>query len=127
MIMKRIAKLTALALPMGMILLGAGCHKSSEQAALDASQVPGAVSQAFAQTTGDTKQNADSAMAALQAKDSPGAFVQLCQISDNPNLTSEQRAVIAQAKQAVFKQVAADAQNGNASAQAVVHRYMSTR
>jgi hypothetical protein len=107
----------------------AGCSKSGAngQFGLDSAKIPAAMSQVFSNAPDSTKQEAASYVSALQSQDTDTAFSQLRQMINQPNLSPEQRQVIAKAMPATFLKLQAAAQNGNASAQAVMNNYLSTR
>ena len=112
---------------LGAVLL-AGCSKSgTSEADMEPAKVPMAVSRAFEESSGETKQAAENCVSSLEKQDVPTAFQQLQRISWKSDLTPEQRAVVTKAMQAAFKQLQSAAEQGDASAQAVMNNYLSTR
>ena len=104
----------------------AGCSKNSATA-LAPDQIPVAVKQAFQQASGDTKALAGDVVSAVQSQDPATAFNSLQQLEQQKDLTPEQRAIAARAMAATMPQLQTAAQKGNPTAQAVLHRYLSTR
>ncbi len=107
----------------------AGCSKSgaNEQMGLDAAKIPDTVNQVFSNAPASTKQAAASYLSAFQSQDTASAFSQLRQMSQDPNLTPEQRQVVAKAMQTTFLKMQAAAQSGDANAQTTMQKYLSTR
>ena len=108
------------------LLLATGCAKHSP-AALAPDQIPGAINQAFSQATGETKDAAAQAAAACQQHDAVGAFTSIQALAQQRDLTPEERSIAARAEVTCLRQVQAAAEQGDASAQAVLHQYLSTR
>ncbi len=104
----------------------AGCSKNSSTA-LAPDQIPVAVNQAFKQSAGETKALAGAVVSAVQGQDPATAFNSLQQLEQQKDLTPEQRAIAARAMAATMPQLQTAAQNGNSTAQAVLHHYLSTR
>jgi hypothetical protein len=112
---------------MGTALL-AGCSKSGTSPAdMEPAKVSMAVSRAFEKSAGETKQAAEICVNSLEKQDAPTAFQELQKMNQKSDLTPEQRAVVTKAMQATFKQLQSAAEQGNASAQAVMNNYLSTR
>ena len=108
------------------LLVWPGCSKSNSTA-LAPEKVPGAINEAFSQSTGETKSLADQAAAAAKNQDPVTAFTQLQSLASNHDLTPEQRAIAARAMAATMPQLKAASDKGDPNAQAVLHQYMSTR
>ena len=103
-----------------------GCSKSDSKP-LSEDKIPSAMSEAFKQSTGDTKAMASDCAAACQAQDTATAFKDLHKLSQSSDLTAEQRAVTARAMAATFQKLRAASENGDPAAQALIHEYISTR
>lgn len=112
-----------------LLALAAGCSKSGPQPqqALDPAKVPAVINQAFQAAPDDSKQQAATFVSAFQGQDTPKAFEQLRKLSQQSNLSVDQRAAVSRAMQTTFQQLQAAAQNGDAAAKAAVHQYLSTR
>jgi hypothetical protein len=111
-----------------LLALVVGCSKSSSQPrALEPAKVPTVVNQAFQTAPEDTKQQASSFVSAFQGQDTPKAFEQLKKLSQQSNLSADQRATVARAMQTTIQQLQAAAQSGNQAAKATLHQYLSTR
>jgi hypothetical protein len=112
-----------------LLVLAAGCSKSGPQSqqALDPAKVPTVINQAFQAAPDDSKQQAAAFVTTFQGQDAPKAFEQLRKLSQQSNLSADQRTAVAQAMQTTFRQLQAAAQNGDAAAKAAVHQYLSTR
>jgi hypothetical protein len=114
-------------LPVAIALLAAaGCIKPAPTP-LTPEKVPTAVTEAFKQSTGETKEIAASVAADCQGQDSVKAFSDLQALSHQTNLTPEQRAITARAFAGVFTKLRADSDNGDAAAQAAVNHYLSSK
>jgi hypothetical protein len=104
----------------------AGCSKNSSTA-LAPEKIPTAVSEAFKQSSGDTKAMACECTAACQSQDVTMAFVDLQKLSRSQDLTPAQRAVTARAMATTFQRLRAASEGGDPAAQALMHQYISTR
>jgi hypothetical protein len=82
---------------------------------------------AFKNASGDTKTMAGECVTSCQSQDVTTAFADLQKLSQSKDLTHEQRVVTAKAMASTFQRLQVDAENGNAAAQALVQKYMSTR
>lgn len=122
--------LNSLVIGASLLMFGlAGCSKFGGHGpeGLDPAKIPAAVNQAFASASDEAKSAATNYIAVLRTDDPAAAFAVLRRLRAQKGLTPEQREVVARASQTTFKQLQAAAQNGNASAQAAVRQYLSTR
>ena len=104
-----------------------GCSKTRSQTALDPAKIPETINKTFANAPDATKETASNYVSAFQSQDTSGAFMQLEQMNQDPNLTPQQRQVVAKAMQTTFVKLQAAAQNGDTAAQATMHSYLSAR
>jgi outer membrane PBP1 activator LpoA protein len=106
----------------------AGCSKSgTASVTLAPEQVPTVMSQAFKQSSGETKELVNECVTAVENKQACEAFAKLEQLTRQSNLTPEQRSTAALAMVATFKQLRAAAASGDPAATAVMRQYLSTR
>jgi uncharacterized lipoprotein YajG len=114
-----------IALSISLVIL-AGCSRASSTT-LAPEKIPTAMNDAFKNAPGDTKTMAGECATACQNQDVTAAFAGLQKLSNSKDLTPEQRAVTAKAMASTFRRLQVNAENGNAAAQALVQKYMSTR
>jgi len=127
--MKQIQIPTPMIALLAVSFLSAGCSKTSSSAPqpLDPAKLPAAVSQAFDQASGQTKEMANNYVSAFQGQDPAAAFLELQKLRAQQNLNSQQQSVLASAMMTTFQQLRISAANGNQSSQSVMHQYLSTR
>jgi hypothetical protein len=124
--MKTRTNLSALAGSL-LLALAAGCSKSATQQVLEPAKVPAVMNKAFQSAPDETKQQASTFVSAFQGQDVPKAFELLQKLSQQSNLSAEQRATVARAMQTTMQQLQVAAQSGNEAAKAALHHYLSTR
>jgi hypothetical protein len=81
----------------------------------------------FQKATDEVRQEAESAVTAIQSQDDTAAYLQLENLSKRPELTDEQRQAMMDAWMAVNRRLAAAASNGNAAAEELLNHYRSTK
>jgi hypothetical protein len=110
-------------------LVAAGCSRSNSgaPAVIEPAKVPATVNNAFNQASGQTRQIEASYVSAFQKQDPVAAFVQLQKLNAQHDLNSQQRTVVERAWVTTMQQLRAAADNGNQSAQTLLHQYISTR
>jgi hypothetical protein len=111
------------------LVFSSGCSKRDAklQPSLNETNIPSAVNQSFANAPGDTKAAMDGYVSALENHDTVTAFAKICQMSEQRNLTPEQRQVVAKSLVTTLLKMRAEAQNGDQAAQLALHQYLSTR
>jgi hypothetical protein len=75
----------------------------------------------------EIKQEAESAVTAIQSQDDTAAFLRLENLSKRSELTAEQRQAMVDAWMAVNRRLAAAASNGNPAAEELLNHYRSTK
>jgi hypothetical protein len=107
-------------------MAGGACAKHTA-AALAPDKIPAAINHAFNQSTGDAKEVASQVVLACQDQNVTAAFTNLETLSLRHDLTPEQRSVAARAMVATMPKLQAAAATGDATAQATLHQYISSR
>lgn len=106
----------------------AGCSKTNVgPVGINPAKVPGVVTAAFNKSSENAKQDAQDYVAAFQSQDAAVAFAKVRALSTRPDLTPEQRTVVAGAMQTTFQRLENAAQNGNSAAKGAMHQYFTTR
>jgi hypothetical protein len=106
----------------------AGCSKApTPPPAADLSQAPTTFNNTFNHADDQTRQLAAGVAQSFAGQDSAMAFNQMCVLSTQTNLTSEQRALLAKTMQTTFVKLQESAAKGDPNAQQTVRRYLSTR
>lgn len=83
--------------------------------------------QAFAGAAPELRQAAEQASTDAEGANSGESLERLQALSEVPDLTPEQRQAIARSRNAMLKQLQAEAAGGNAQAQQTIQRYQSSR
>jgi hypothetical protein len=81
----------------------------------------------FQTASEEVKQEAESAVTAIQAQDDAAAFLRLENLSKRSELTEEQRQAMVDAWMAVNRRLAVAASNGNPAAEELLNHYRSTK
>ena len=115
-------------------LLWAGCRKSDQNAAVTASNAPGAAARAGTELenafkTGDPKVKAlaDEVVAAIRNNDQQKAFVELNALSSAPALTPQQKEATMQSLVIFNVQLRDAAAKGDAEAAKLLEKYRATK
>ena len=114
-----------LSMIMALALLPA-CSKSSA-GVLTGDKIPGAIEQAFQQSTGSSKEIATAVINDCRNGNDVGAFKGLQTLSSLNTLTPEQRAAATHAMVGVIQKLRAASESGDQSAKTAIHQYLSTR
>jgi hypothetical protein len=111
------------------ILLGAGCSRSNQNAAsqVPVEQVPATIEGAFNNAPVELKRQATEAVSALKSQNDAAAFVHLQTLSGRSDLTPEQRKAAFASWMAVNARLQQSAANGNSAAQELLEKYRATK
>ena|SRR5687768_11092166 len=107
------------------LMLGAGCGQKQEAPkALTSKEIPQAIREAFKEAGPEIKEEISRAVVHLEKQNDVEAFLQLQEMSSKPDLTPEQRSVVARSLIGVSQRLQTSAASGNAQAEELlkVHR-----
>jgi hypothetical protein len=110
------------------IALAMGCDRGTkEPAEMSVQQLKETIDARFRSSSSKVKGAEASLSSALQKGDMALAFSEARALSENSELSPEERAAAAQAVVATFKELKKAADSGDKQAEDVVHAYISTR
>ena len=104
-----------------------GCGDAAPPEPLPLSEAPAAVDTAFKDATPEARALAAEVKAAAQSSDSPRAFVELQAMQSRPDLTPEQREVVARSLAGAAEELNAAAARGDARAQQILNLHRARK
>jgi hypothetical protein len=112
-----------------LVLTAAGCGSGNDPAPAVSSPEAAApaLEATFQDASGETKQEMEEAVAAIQSQNDGEAYLHLESLSQKPELTPEQRQAMVEAWMAVNRRLAAAASNGDTAAEELMKRYRASK